>query len=136
MLRIVLGVIAGLVAGLVAGMTAIFCVELVNGQLFPTPAGLSPQDTEGMKAFVAGLPPAALAIVLAGFGLGAYVAATVALLIAHRRRPAGLVAAGIILLATFANMATLPHPMWFNIGSVIIVLLGAFLADRNFAARA
>lgn len=58
MLRNIAGVLLGLVLGSIANMALIY----LNMALFPLPAGVSMQDPEAFKAYIASLPPAAYSL--------------------------------------------------------------------------
>lgn len=126
MLRLVLGVLAGVVAG----FATVFLIELVSGKLFPMPAGLDPTDAAAMKAYVAGLPAGAFALVLAALALGATDAAWIAARVAERRRLAGWIAGGIFLAVTLVNVVSIPHPLWFTVASLVLAAGGAGLGAR------
>jgi hypothetical protein len=123
MLRLVLGVLAGVAAG----FATVFLIELISGKLYPMPAGLDPTNAEGMKAYIAGLPGGAFALVLAAMTLGAFDAAAIAAVIAGRRRVAGWIAGGFIVAATVVNVIAIPHPVWFAAASVVLAATGAWL---------
>jgi len=126
MLKLVLGILAGVVAGFVT----VFLIEAISGKLYPMPAGLDPTNAEGMKAWIAGLPAGAFALVLTAMTLGALDAAAVAAVIAGRRRMAGWIAGGFIVAATIFNVIAIPHPVWFAVASVVLAMTGAWLGAR------
>lgn len=132
MLRLVLGVLAGVVAG----FATVFLIELVSGKLFPMPAGLDPTDAAAMKAYIAGLPVGAFALVLGALALGATDAAWVAARVAERRRLAGWIAGGIFVAVTLLNVVGVPHPPWFVVASIALAAGGAWLGARLGGERA
>lgn len=123
MLRLVLSVLAGVAAG----FATVFLIELISGKLYPMPAGLDPTSAAGMKAWIAGLPVGAFALVLAAMTLGAFDGAAVAAAVAGRRRLAGWIAGGVIVAATIFNVIAIPHPVWFAVASVVLSTTGAWL---------
>lgn len=126
MLKLVLGILAGVVAGFVT----VFLIEAISGKLYPMPVGLDPTNAEGMKAWIAGLPAGAFALVLTAMTLGALDAAAVAAVIAGRRRMAGWIAGGFIVAATIFNVIAIPHPVWFAVASVVLAMTGAWFGAR------
>lgn len=126
MLKLVLGILAGVVAGFVT----VFLIEAISGKLYPMPAGLDPTNAEGMKAWIAGLPAGAFALVLTAMTLGALDAAAVAAVIAGRRRMAGWIAGGFIVAATIFNVIAIPHPVWFAVASVVLAMTGTWFGAR------
>ena len=92
-----------------------------------------------MEAYVAGLPLAALLIVMA-----AWIAATFAggLLACFIAREMPFVYASIVgvlvLLGTIINLMSIPHPLWFSIISVLAIIATIFVAGwlgANFSAE-
>ncbi len=131
MLRLVLGVIAGVVAGFAVVMVA----ELIGHQIFPPPPGLDPSDREAVKALIPTLPIGAFVAVLIAWGLGTFAASAAALLVSRRRRLAGGIAAAVVAAASAATLVMIPHPAWFVAAAIVVVLGGAWLADRLFGAK-
>lgn len=129
MLRLVLGVIAGVVSGFVV----IYAVEQVGHQIWPVATELDLKDKAAAAAFLANMPVGALLTVLAAWILGAYTGSMVGLLIADRRRIAGVLPAALIFAATVLVLFMLPHPLWMAVGGLGGVIAAAWLADRLFA---
>jgi hypothetical protein len=127
--------IVGIVAGLIAGFVTVFIAETIGQQLFPPSPGADASSIEGIKALIAASSTGSLVAVLVAWGLGTYVAATVALLVARRRRIAGWIAAGLLACASAATLALIPHPTWFVIGAVVVIGMAVWLADTLFAAK-
>ena len=126
MLKRVLAVLAGVAAGFVT----VFLIEMISSKLYPMPAGLDPSDVEAMKAYIAGLPVGAFAIVLLAQMLGATDAAWVGARVAGRQRLAGWIAGGFIVVATVVNVVVIPHPPWFAVASVLLTVAGTWLGAR------
>jgi len=130
-----LRLVSGIVIGVIAGFGAIFVAETVGHRIYPPPPGSDASSMEGIKAMIGVMPVGALVAVLVAWGLGTYVAAAVALLIAQRRRIAGWIAAGVLVLASAATLVMIPHPLWFVIAAAALAALAVWLADRLYASK-
>ncbi len=124
-LRYLLAFLAGaIVAGfVVAGF------EALGHAVYPPPAGLDPGNLEQVKAAVASMPAGAFLFVLFAWAAGAYAGGLVAARIAPGRR--GVLAAvvgALVLAAVVANLAMIPHPLWFAALGIVAVLASISLA--------
>ena len=126
MLRSILAVLAGLV---VAWIT-ISLFEFASMHAFPPPPGVDVRDPQQLAALVSQMPVAALALVLAGWVVGAMDGGLVSTLIAKRRVPA-IVVGVLVMLGAFLMMVMVPHPLWMAIAGVLLplpaALFGAWL---------
>jgi len=124
MLRKILGVIAG---ALLAFLLVMLLEAVINYAM--APAAIDPSDTEGMKEMMANMPASAFLAVLLTYFLatlaGGFVAAKIA-----RERWAAWVVAGLILAATLANVAMLPHPLWFTLSAVVLIAAAGWLGGQ------
>lgn len=106
----VLGVVAGVVVGSVANLALLTLNMTV---LFPAPPGMDGTDPAALEAYVAGLPAAALLVVVLAHNaqalIGGWVAARVG---ASAPVVLGLVIGGLTALGSAYNLATLPGPAW------------------------
>lgn len=131
MLRLVLGIVAGVVSGFVV----IYAVEQVGHQIWPVATELDLKDKASAAAFLATMPLGGLLTVLTAWILGAYTASMVGLLVAGRRRIAGVIPAAVIFAATVLVLIMLPHPLWMAISGLGGIVAAAWLADRLFALK-
>ena len=92
-------------------------------------------STASAAAFLANMPVGGLLTVVAAWILGAYTASMVGLLVAGRRRIAGVIPAAVIFAATVLVLFMLPHPLWMAIGGLGGIVAAAWLADRLFALK-
>jgi len=132
MLRRVLSVVAGLVVFIV--LVALF--DAISSALFPVPGGLDINDIDSVRAYLANIPVAGLAIVLAGSTLGALAGSFVTGLLIGQGSSFWPYITGVVgMAATLANAFTLPHPAWFVTAAPLLVIaatiLGAWLASRS-----
>lgn len=134
--------VLGIVTGVITAAIVITLIETIGRAMHPWPEGLDFRDTEGMRAYVAGLPTSALVLVVTGWTIGAYVGGVVGASIARRPDPRLVTfsVAGVILAASLFNLFTLPHPAWMLPAAALAIPLAAVLATavtaRGFAKAA
>jgi hypothetical protein len=128
--------ILSIVAGIVLAVVVIFAFQIVVMAVYPLPAGTDRTDSESMKKAIAAMPAGAFAILLVGYAVGtcagAWLAATIA-----RRAPVvhGLIVGAFFLFGNIANVAMLPHPLWYVVVSMLLFLPVAWVGARWAAAR-
>jgi hypothetical protein len=124
-----------LLAGVVAAVLVVVLVDTLVGSMYPLPDGTDLNDPASMRAALAAMPAAAFVLLLGGWvvaaAVGAYLAARLAM-----RSPAlhGLIVAIFVLIATVANLAAIPHPMWLWPAAIILIPAAGWAAAK--AARA
>jgi len=112
-------------------MIAISLVLAISNLLYPPPVGLDFSDEDALRHYIQQLPAGALLIALAAHAAGPLAGSFVAGLITGRAWFISACVLGIIFLAFgAANLAMLPHPLWFAIADVAmyvpVALLGGF----------
>lgn len=123
--------IAAVFLGIVVALALVFVVEMLGHQVYPPPTDLDFTRPEVVTSYMQTLPIGAFIFVLGGFALatlgGGFVAAKVA-----RDRPnlhAGII--GVLMLcATGANLLMIPHPLWFSVTAVALIIVATVLAAR------
>jgi hypothetical protein len=124
-----------LLAGVVAAVLVVVLVDTLVGSMYPLPPGTDLNDRAAMQAAVAAMPTAAFALLLGGWvvaaAAGAYLAARLA-----RRSPAlhGFIVAIFVLVATVANLAAIPHPVWLWPAAIILIPAAGWAAARMVRA--
>ena len=124
-----------LLAGVAAAVLVVVLVDTLVGSMYPLPEGTDLNDPASMSAAVAAMPTAAFALLLGGWvvaaAVGAYLSARLA-----RRSPAlhGLIVAIFVLMATVANLAAIPHPMWLWPAAIILIPAAGWAATRMVRA--
>jgi hypothetical protein len=124
--RNILAVLAGMIVGSAVNMGLI----MLSWQIFPMPEGMDPNDSAQFNEYVAGLPVAALLLViLAHLGqsfVGGLVAARIA---ATRPMVVALIIGALTLLGGILNMMSIEHPTWMYI-EVPLYIVVAWAAGR------
>lgn len=138
-----LRLIAGNLAGILVAMLVIAGIQAVGHQLVPPPAGLAEASADRQAALLAALPLEAWLPVLLSYFLGAEIGATLAGIVGGRPILGAAVVGAVLLGATAANLMLLPHPAWFAVTAVLVVLAGtagggfnAWLYSRRRTASA
>jgi len=120
-----------LLAGVVVAVLVVVLVDTLVGSLYPLPPGTDMNDQVSMRAAVAAMPTAAFILMLAGWvvaaGAGAYLAARLATRSAAMH---GLIVSGFVLIATVANLAAIPHPVWLWPAGITLIPLAGWAATR------
>lgn len=125
-MRIVLGVIAGAVVGLLS----IWGIYQLIHMAYPPPLGTDLNDPEEAARYMASAPAAALALVAAGWFIGALVGAWVACAVA-KRALAGWIVALLVLAACVVVLTQIQgHPGWMWAAGILLPLIGGWLAQR------
>jgi len=129
--------IAGVVAGLVAAVVVIGCLEFLGHAIYPPPPGLDRHNPDAIKTIIDQLPLGAIVMVFVAWGTGTLVGSFTAGAIASRAQVVhGLIVGGVIMAFAVVTMIMIPHPVWFLIASVFVVLppalVGAVLAKVLF----
>lgn len=120
-----------LIIGAIAAFITIALIETAGHTVYPAPPGLDYSNPEVMRQYVTALPLGAKLFVLAAWLCGTLDGVFVACLINRTRF--GLCAAvigGLVLAATVANLAFIPHPLWLAGAGIVGIPLAALLAAR------
>lgn len=121
----VLRLLFGSLAGILVAMLVIAGIQAVGHQWVPPPAGLAEASADRQAALLAALPLEAWLPVLLSYFLGAEVGATLAGVVSRRPILGASIVGAVLLGATAANLMLLPHPGWFAIAAVVVVLAGS-----------
>jgi hypothetical protein len=126
--------LGGVIAGLVVGVLVIAVVEFASSKVYPLPAGIDPSDMKAFRLYMAQLLLGAFLFVLAAWGAGTFLGSWTATRIVAPRGPAGGAIVGAVLLAAgVANMLMLPHPGWFWVAAIVVLVSCTFLGTRMAA---
>lgn len=121
--------IAATAAGLVTAFVMIALIEKLGHIIYPPPPELDFTDMEAIRPYIASLPLLALLMPIFAYFLGAF-SGTLLACYAGTARPIIFAAViGLFVLAgTIANLIWIPHPHWFSVLAVVVVVAGAWLA--------
>ena len=123
--------ISAVLLGVLVAFCTVMLVEWLGHQVYPPPPDLDFKNPEQVRQFTSTLPLGAFLLILLGWLLGTISGGLTACYVA-REKP--LVFASIIgavmLAATVANLAMIPHPTWFSIAGITVIGVGTLLASR------
>lgn len=123
-----------LLAGVVAAVLVVVLMDRVVASIYPLPAGIDLNNPESMRQAVAALPAAAFLLLVVGWalaaGAGSYLAARLS---THNRATHGLIVTLFVLVATVANLAAIPHPVWLWPATIILIPAAGWAATRLVA---
>jgi len=131
--------ILGIIAGFIATSAVMMLFEGINGHvIYPELGAAAAQvkDAAAMRALMANVPAGAMAVVLLGWAVGAFVGGWVAQRIGRGDAGrAGLMLGLLLTAAGIANNLMIPPPMWFWIAGMLVLLPGAWLGARTAVTR-
>jgi hypothetical protein len=120
-----------LIAGVLTAFISIALIETLGHTIYPTTPGLDYSDKEVMRLYVESLPLGAKLFVLGAWLSGTVDGVFVACLINRSRYSlCAAVIGGMVLAATVANLAFIPHPLWLAAAGIVGIPLAAFLVTR------
>lgn len=124
------------VAGIVSAGIAIWLFEFLGHVIFPLQIEIDPTDMESIREMMFKIPITNLVAVILAHGIGLIVGLFIARIIDKKTSGPLYGVAGIIFLMTLINLLLIPHPMWFMIADlgVILIVAFAFIATRKKAA--
>lgn len=128
--------IGAVIAGAAVAFALVMAIEALDHAVYPVPEGLDFEDPEALAGYVRTLPAGALLFVLAAWTLAAFGGGLVACWIA-RDKPAvfAWIVGGLILLGAVANLIMIPHPGWFAVAAVVLVMAAILAAARLGGGR-
>ena len=126
--------VGAVVAALFGSVVLIMAVQAVGAWLYPPPPGTDFADPEAVAALMAQIPLGALLMVELSYAAGSLAGgAIVRLVTADRATVLAAVVGGLLTLAGFANLAAIPHPLWFGVLSTVTYVPCAVLGAAAVA---
>jgi hypothetical protein len=123
-----------IIGSIVAGSAVIYLAESLGHKLYPLPEGIDVYDSVAMKEYIFSMPLTGFVILLVGYELGGFGAGFFAALLSPPsfRTKNALIAGSFLTVGSAINLILIPHPVWFNIISMMVFipfsLLGAKLS--------
>lgn len=126
--------IGAVVAGLFGSVVLIMAVQAVGTWLYPPPPDTDFTDPEALAALMAQMPLGALLMVELSYVAGSLGGGVIVRLVsADRAAVQAVVVGGLLTLAGFANLAAIPHPLWFAVLSTVTYVPCAMLGAAAVA---
>jgi MFS family permease len=123
--------IIAVLLGIITAFASVAGIESLGHTIYPPPIGLDMNDTEQMAEYMQLVPLGALLAVLAAWTIATLVGGVVAGKIADEKP---LVFASIIgslmMAASVSTLIMIPHPTWFSITAIVLIVLATLLASR------
>lgn len=120
------------IVGVLVSFAVVFGMELLAMTLFPSRIKFERNNIEALKTLIDHVPLAALILVIIGHGLGTYLGAYASYKIQPNSMVGYLVVMILMLIGTISNLAMIPHPMWFMVADVCVILIAGMVAWRKF----
>jgi hypothetical protein len=130
--------VSAVVFGVVVAVILIIAVEALGHAIYPPPDGLDISNKEAVQGYVMDAPVGALLFVMASWLVATLAGGLLACFIA-RETPLvyAAIVGGLVLVGTIINFLSIPHPPWFSITSVVVIIATIYLTSRlgsSFAA--
>ena len=120
--------IGAVVAGLFGSVILIMAVQAVGTWLYPPPPGTDFTDPEAVAALMAQIPLGALLMVELSYVVGSLGGGVIVRRVSPDRAAVlAAVLGGLLTLFGFANLAAIPHPLWFGVLSTVTYVPCALL---------
>lgn len=121
--------VIGAIVGVAVAVLTVMLFDWISHTAFPLPPDLEVNDTTAMSEYIGTMPLAAMLLVLAGYIVATFDGTFIAAWIG-RAKPFifALVVGVLMLVATISTLIMIPHPMWFNIASVVGIVAAAWMA--------
>lgn len=117
------------IVGVVVALALVAGFEGVSFALFPVSGDIGSTDRDTVVALVASIPLPAKLIVVAGWLVAPFFGTWLCLRIADSRL-CGWIVTGAFLIASLIEQLSFPHPLWMQVCSVALPVLGGLLAQR------
>jgi hypothetical protein len=115
------------IIGILIGVASIWFFEYVGHFLFPVTDKIDVTNIEELKQIMFKMPTMTLIAVITAQGLGLLIGLIVARLIDRKSLSPLFAVSGVLLLMAILNLLMLPHPTWFTVTNVLVlVVLSAF----------
>lgn len=125
--------ILSIVAGLAVAFGLVFATDALFHALAPSAAATPGEmaDRAGMAAYVARQPDGVLAGLALGWAVAALAGAALAVRLAQRGGWPGWLVGMLVLAATIANFAAVPHPGWMVALAIVAMSAATWLGVRS-----
>ena len=120
--------VVGVIVGIVVALLLVAASDWISSVLFP-PGDVDTADPNILAAYIARMPFAAKLIVASGWLVAPLAGAWLCLRVADWV-PGGWIVTIVFLAAGLMNQVALPHPLWMQVGAVVLPLIGGWLAQR------
>ena len=127
--------IVGALTGIIAAFAVLAVAQWLIHYIAPPPPG-DWSDPAFQARVIARAPFAALFGITLGYGLAVFIGGCLAAGIARDGPWPAWVVAALIGAALIANVATVPHPIWFTVLAVLLIAGAGWFAGRLYGETA
>ncbi|NNC78260.1 MAG: hypothetical protein HKN77_09880 [Woeseiaceae bacterium] len=121
--------VIGAIVGVAVAVLTVMLFEWISHTIFPVPAGLEVNNTAAMSEYISTVPIAAMLLVVAGYIVATFDGTFIAAWIGNAKPFIFALVVGVLMLvATVSTLIMIPHPIWFNIASVVGIIVAAWMA--------
>ena len=130
-MRLVVRIVIAVAVGTVVAFVLVGVIEAIGEVVYPPPEVVDLGSPDQLATYMQRLPGGALAFVLAAWIVATFLGGLVAAWIARSRTAlAAAIVVALVLAATIANFALIPHPAWMVAAGVVGIAIAAYLAGR------
>lgn len=112
--------------GVISSFVVIILVEMLSHLFYPPPKGIDYNDMKVLADYVKTLPLGAFILPIVAHALGIFSGMTIARIIDRTSMVPQYILSGFLVFGTVMNAFSLPHPKWFLITDIIIVLVAGY----------
>lgn len=126
--------VLSIMSGTFVALVLMVLVQAVARMLYPPAPGLDYTDPEVRAGLMMTAPLGALLMVLLSYAVAAMAGAFMGARFSAPDGPIrqGLFVTVLILIMGFMNLNAIPHPLWFWVGCIVVIIgAGYFGADRG-----
>lgn len=118
-------------AGVITAFISMMFLEGLGHSLFPIPFEVDPKNLDAIADKLYLIPVQMYISVVFAHGIGLLIGLLIAKSIDKASKISLYIIAGFFLVGTIANLSMIPHPMWFAVADIGIVVLVGFLIIRR-----
>jgi len=126
MLKIILGIVVGLVVAFATVIAGEFAIHAITGG-----TAVDMNDPAAVEAMMASVPVGSKVAIIATYFAAVLLGGLAAVRVSARGWTAWVIM-GVLLAATVANYAMLPHPLWMVVSSILLIATAGVLASGSF----
>ena len=115
--------LCAVLTGVIVSLLVVSGIESIGHIVYPPPGVMDLSDSVMLRKYVSTLPVGAFVFVLVAWVFGTVLGGMVACVIARKRpRVYSRIIGGVMLLLSTMNMLYIPHPLWFSVIAVALIL--------------
>ena len=117
--------------GVITAVISMMFLEGLGHYLFPLPFKIDSKNLDDLATKLDLIPAQMYLSVVFAHGLGLLIGLIVARAIDKTSRISLYIIAGFIFIGTIMNLLNIPHPLWFGIADVVVVVIVSLFILRK-----